>query len=510
MGVRVRFWKGAHWVFVNVGGRRKAQKIGPDRRLADQVARKVRRAIARGEFRIADRAPERAASGFKAGAEEWLRTCRGVRNIRPNTLDNYRTAVVTHLIPHFGATPLTAITRGKVRAFIADLLSAGGSARFKDRALARLTVRNVVAVLRMILQDAEDEGLIPANPAVRVGRFGAHTARVDPFTPGELQAILAAAMLEAGPDIATLLRLWAQAGLREGEALALRRDALDLDRGEVTVRATWSHGRLGPPKNRYSERTTSVLYPTAEPMTTEWRPGSTRGSRLVLADLRRLPGPMDPSAFVFGGAEPYSAAKLRVVWARVLKAAGITRYRPPETLRHSWASILLSRNAPLLAVVRAGGWRNARVLLDVYAKWVPEATLGQVPGGQEFATQAQPDSGLDAETPSNPSAGRAIPGPLTLPPHVEAEVADFPVPDDVVLALEAELALGAQVGEGPVHGDEVVVAVDLGTDESAGYVGVDCVRGVLRSRALGDRPGSHLVLTQREEGNQSKQGITIA
>src|SRR2546421_296115 len=93
---------------------------------------------------------------------------------------------------------------------------------------------------------------------------------------------------------------------------------------------------------------------------------------------------------------------------------------------------------------------------------------------------------------------------------VEAEVADFPVPDDVVLALEAELALGAQVGEGPVHGDEVVVAVDLGTDESAGYVGVDRVRGVLRSRALGDRPGPHLVLAQREEGNQSKQGITIA
>jgi len=99
---------------------------------------------------------------------------------------------------------------------------------------------------------------------------------------------------------------------------------------------------------------------------------------------------MDPSAFVFGGVEPYPAGKLRVVWARVLKAARITRYRPPETLRHSWASILLSRGAPLLAIVRAGGWRNARVLLDVYARWVPEATLGQAALHQESATQAQP------------------------------------------------------------------------------------------------------------------------
>ena len=440
MGVRVRFWKGAYWIFVNVGGRRKAQKIGPDKRLADEVARKARRAIARGEFRIADRTPARTTSGFTAVAEEWLRTCEGVRDIRPNTVDNYRTAITIHLIPHFQTTPLAAITRGKVRAFIADLLSAGGSARFKDRALGRLTVRNVVAVLRMILQDAEDEGLIASNPAVRVGRFGAHTAHPDPFTPNELQAILAAAQLEAGPDIATLLRLWAQSGLREGEALALRRDALDLDRGTVTVRATWSHGRLGPPKNRYSERTVSFLYPTTEPTTTEWRPGSTRSSRLVLTDLRRLSGPMDPSAFVFGGAKPYSPEKLRVVWARVLKAAAITRHRPPETLRHSWASIVLSRNAPLLAVVRAGGWRNARVLLDVYAKWVPEATMGYGADGPESAAQAQPRPTVHGETPANLWSDRAVSESSELFRHVEAEVTDLAVPHDVVLALEPLLA----------------------------------------------------------------------
>jgi len=110
VGVRVRFWKGAYWIFVNVGGRRKAQKIGPDKRLADEVARKARRAIARGEFRIADRTPARTTSGFTAVAEEWLRTCEGVRDIRPNTVDNYRTAITIHLIPHFQTTPLAAIT----------------------------------------------------------------------------------------------------------------------------------------------------------------------------------------------------------------------------------------------------------------------------------------------------------------------------------------------------------------------------------------------------------------
>jgi integrase len=56
----------------------------------------------------------------------------------------------------------------------------------------------------------------------------------------------------------------------------------------------------------------------------------------------------------------------------VLTAAKI-RYREPEQLRHTFASTLLSRNAPLLYVQGQGGWRSASVLLRVYARWMPQA-----------------------------------------------------------------------------------------------------------------------------------------
>jgi integrase len=49
------------------------------------------------------------------------------------------------------------------------------------------------------------------------------------------------------------------------------------------------------------------------------------------------------------------------------------RYRSPEQLRHTFASTLLSRNAPLLYVQRQGGWKSATVLLHAYARWVEEA-----------------------------------------------------------------------------------------------------------------------------------------
>jgi integrase len=75
-------------------------------------------------------------------------------------------------------------------------------------------------------------------------------------------------------------------------------------------------------------------------------------------------------------------------WRRVLTAARI-RYRSPEQLRHTFASTLLSRNAPPLYVQKAGGWRSASVLLRVYARWVPEG-LETVPPAHLAATQAQP------------------------------------------------------------------------------------------------------------------------
>ncbi|PYN02525.1 MAG: hypothetical protein DME07_09805 [Candidatus Rokuibacteriota bacterium] len=41
-------------------------------------------------------------------------------------------------------------------------------------------------------------------------------------------------------------------------------------------------------------------------------------------------------------------------------------HRSPEQLRHTFASTMLSRNAPLLYVQQQGGWRSASVLLRDY------------------------------------------------------------------------------------------------------------------------------------------------
>ena len=227
-------------------------------------------------------------------------------------------------------------------------------------------------------------------------------ARHCPFTGAELRAILTSAH-GLDPDMATMLRLWAQSGMRAGEVAGLQWQDLDLERGTALVRRTWSRQRLGPTKTGH-ERSVSILHPVAE-ATADWRPGVIERARSVVAGLRALTvRPLDdPEAFVFGrGRVALSSMEVHRRWRRLLQAAKV-RYRSPEQLRHTFASTLLSRNAPLLYVQGQGGWRSASVLLRVYARWMPEA----FPEGTEVqpaATQAQPGA-LGARASVGASAG---------------------------------------------------------------------------------------------------------
>ena len=75
---------------------------------------------------------------------------------------------------------------------------------------------------------------------------------------------------------------------------------------------------------------------------------------------------MDPEARLF----PLSAVQYWPRrWTLALTKAGV-RYRKPHNLRHSFASILLSRGENILKVQKAGGWSSATVLLKTYAHWI--------------------------------------------------------------------------------------------------------------------------------------------
>ena len=117
-----------------------------------------------------------------------------------------------------------------------------------------------------------------------------------------------------------------------------------------------------------------------------------------LGGLRRLKvQTLSPEGFLFGGADPLRPQWVQHRWRRAPRAAGM-RYRPPQALRHTFASQMLSRGAHLLYVQRQGGWRSASVLLGVYSRWLPQDFLA--------------DSKRPAEPQVHPSAARVEESPL--------------------------------------------------------------------------------------------------
>ena len=376
---------GVWYVFVTWNGRRRAKRVG-DRKAAQVVASQLRARLVLGDQSSLERRVPGSPSSptFSTVAERWLEWYPALNSLRHGTLETHKRFIGSHLVPAFGSLPIGEITRRRIQEFIASRRAPGGSPA-TGKALADSTLRTRLPTLKLVLDFAVEERWITANPMAggpRLWRSAPQPETIDPFTGRELRAVLEAAAI-IDRDFAVLIRLWAQSGMRSGEVRGLQRGDLDHERGLAHVQRSRSLRRLGPTKTGRS-RLVSFLHPICEDVAT-WEPGVTQESGSILVALQRLTvTPLDPEQplFLLRGLA-IDENGLYALWRRVLTKAGV-RYREPEQLRHTFASTMLSRNAPVLYVATQGGWRNPGILFKYYAKWMPQA-------GRP-ATQAQPDA----------------------------------------------------------------------------------------------------------------------
>jgi len=343
---------------------------------AQEAARKVEAARTLGvDYPLRTPAAPKAPT-FAPVAEEALKLYAATRALRPGTRQNQELFLRNHLLPAFGGTAITpeAFSRLEIRRFIARLRDPD------DGGLADSTIQVNLPTLRLILDFACERGLLASNPMTggRLWFPKPGTADVAPFSASEVRTILKAARA-LNRDFATLIQVMVQGGLRPGEAAGLRRIDVDVSSGLVHVRGSWSltWRRRGPTKTDKSARTVSILHPVAEDRAV-WRPsdGAIETHRVLdgLRVLQALAPDRESPIFPSGASpsSPITSQEFYGTWRRVLRNAGVT-YRKPHALRHTFASILLSRGANPLYLVLAGGWTNANILFKVYAKWIEEA-----------------------------------------------------------------------------------------------------------------------------------------
>lgn len=202
--------------------RRSDGSSGTKRGFASRTAaRKARRqlvgAIERGEVRV-------CREDFATFFDSWLRGRRPF--ISPGTFADYGVHGEKRLKPAFGERKPPELTTAEIREWMAEqdeLVEAG--------LIAPKTINNALGVLVACLNQAAEDGLIPANPAARVQRLPLEPTERDWLRLHEIDLYLDSCSDLYRPLATTLVGT----GMRISEALALRWAHIELDRGAIRV-----------------------------------------------------------------------------------------------------------------------------------------------------------------------------------------------------------------------------------------------------------------------------------
>jgi integrase len=287
----------------------------------------------------------------------WLDTSARQR-VRPRTLAGYRLIVDKHLIPAIGREPVAKLTPAQVQVML-NAKSASGS---KPQ-----TTRNIHAVLRRALTQGLRWGVVSRNVATLVDLPRVDREEIRGLSPAGARAVMTAL---AGDRIEPLVLLTLSTGLRQGEALGLRWQDVDLEAGTVRVRHSLQRmpGRgieLGEPKTARSRRTLALPTSTANALRmhrkSQLQERLWAGSRWQEADF----------VFTTSIGTPMIGSDVTRRFQALLRGAGLPPMRFHD-LRHGAASLLLAQGVHPRVVMEMLGHSTITLTMNVYSHVIPD------------------------------------------------------------------------------------------------------------------------------------------
>jgi integrase len=254
-----------------------------------------------------------------------------------------------HVIPRLGQVQLRALTPERIQDFQANLLADG---------VGPETVRRTLAMLQGMLERATEWGRIQRNPARYVKKPRQTRARpVNAMAPPAVEKLRRHFSTGHHLRDATLVSVLAYAGLRPGEALALRWG--DVREQTIVVNKAISLGEEKSTKTGRN-RTVRLLAPLAADLA-EWNLASGRPTCEALV-------------FPTSEGKPWGDFDYRN-WRRrryqkAAKKLGLATTRPYD-LRHSLASLLFAERLNPAEIAEQMG-HSIQVLLSTYTHVLEE------------------------------------------------------------------------------------------------------------------------------------------
>ena len=282
--------------------------------------------------------PEAAPILFHVYATTWL----AGRDIEDTTTDHYGQLLRDHVLPTFGAAPITSIAPTAVREWHAALKDKTGPTQ---RAHA-------YGLLRTIMNTAVADEMIPANPCrVRGAGQSKRVKKIRPATLPELETLVMA--LPARYRLMALFAAWC--ALRFGELAELRRSDIDVKNKVLHIRRgvvrTKTKGRVVKgPKSDAGKRSVNIP-PHLVPLVK----AHLRDHVTVDRDALLFPSTGDPTAQL-------APSTLYRVYYPAREAAGRSDLRFHD-LRHTGAVLAAATGATLAELMARLGHSTAGAAL---------------------------------------------------------------------------------------------------------------------------------------------------
>lgn len=318
-----------------------------------EVNGKTRYIYGRDEKQVADKVAE-AIRNRDAGIDsenmtvggyldKWLTAIKDT--VRIGTWKQYEMIVRIHIKPTLGTVKLDKLNALQVQSFYRERLDAGLSPR---------RVQYVHVTIRKALKDAVKWRLIPYNVADAVTPPRPTKPEITPLSAEQVKVLLAAAR---GDRLEALYTLAVTTGMRIGEMFGLKWSDVDLEAGILRVRRTVAaDGTVNAPKTASSRRTVrlsrlATRSLSKHPRTAEWVFASAAGTPVGICNFHKNS------------------------WRPLLQRAGLPHARVHD-LRHTAATLMLSRGVPVKVVSEMLGHADVSTTLSIYAHVLPDMQGG--------------------------------------------------------------------------------------------------------------------------------------
>lgn len=278
----------------------------------------------------------------------------------PTTYERYESLVRIHIKPHIGGIKLQKLQALQVTHLMGEIARAIEK-EDKERSPA-WTQKMTLTLLGNALRHAVHPlRLIPYNPCTGIAKAKPGDKEMHFLTAEESKQFLAANVKRR---LYALFVLALGTGMRQGEMLGLKWDAIDFDREQLTVRHSLAEVKgvfiLKEPKSKRSRRTVKLPTCVVEAL---------RNHRIAM----QKEGLNSPFVFMTKKGTHITKTNLtRQVFRPALKAAKLKQIRFHD-LRHSHASMLLNAGASIKAVSHRLGHSSVELTLRTYTHCLPDA-----------------------------------------------------------------------------------------------------------------------------------------